>query len=188
MSTIEHVAGKHSDHEMTTNAHLWQLIAAFEVQRNIDLEWLLGLSPAQIGEMRRSGNEHIEMKGLSRAAIVRYLLEHPEAWPLPRSKTPQELYERIRTFMDLSRNELGVLLGRSAVSGQRWVSGQRQDDGVSPDIDRLILLIDGALDRAGHDKAKCRKVVEEFMEIMIAEAESRGYDIQALIDKGRWQR
>lgn len=171
----------------TTGAALYDMRSEFSLQRNSDLEWILGMTPGQLCASNTAENTDRELQGLSRAAVVRHLLDNPEAWPLPRDKSPRELFDRINTFMPFSRTDLGVLLGRSMLSGSRWTSETRTDDGVSIDVVRLLMLINNALDRAKTTKDKTQ-VVEHFMTLMVEEADARGYDLEMLAAKGRWVR
>jgi hypothetical protein len=171
----------------TTGSALFIMRSEFSLQRNSDLEWILGMTPGQLCASNAAENTDRELQGLSRAAIVRHLLENPDAWPLPKDKSPRELYERIRAFMPFSRAQLGVLLGRSMLSGSRWTSEKRTDDGISVDVVRLLMLINNALDRAKTTKDKIQ-VVEHFMSLMVEEADARGYDLDQLASKGRWVR
>jgi hypothetical protein len=73
------------------------------------------------------------------------------------------------------------------LSGSRWTSEKRTDDGISVDVVRLLMLINNALDRAKTTKDKIQ-VVEHFMSLMVEEADARGYDLDQLASKGRWVR
>jgi hypothetical protein len=167
---------------------VWDLIAEIKITRNTDLQWMLGAPPMMMGTLRNgSKNGDMVVPGICRAVIIRHLLGSPEDSPLPGEQSPKLLFERINTFMTMSRAEFAVLLGRSGISGHRWLSESPRDDvGASLDVERLVLVINLALDRAGRRKQDLLRVVEHFRALMLREAQGRGYDLDRLVSDATW--
>lgn len=172
----------------TTTAMVWDLIAEIGITRNTDLQWMLGAPPMMMGTLRHgSKTGDLVVPGICRAVIIRHLLCRPEDSPLPGDQSPKQLFERINTFMKMSRAEFAVLLGRSGISGHRWLSeAQRDDVGASLDVERLVLVINLALDRAGRRKHDLQRVIEHFRALMLREAQGRGFDLDKLVSDAAW--
>jgi hypothetical protein len=158
--------------------------------------WLFGLSMYNYCKMKSVKEEDRDPEtGLlpcqepiqdpSICILARWLDEHPEDCPIPRHPSPADIFQRLNDsphgvakLDKVSKKEFGLVLGREASAGYRWVVQGKE---TPPALSRLLLILDKRTSGPGDTRAW-----EDLKAVTKQEAVSRG--VGDLFSQGSWKR
>lgn len=135
----------------------------------VDACWLFGMSvPKWTRITSKFGTEPVADAGL--ALLVRFLDKHPDAFPIPRAPSPDEVFKDINKIRETDMKELGLMLGREASSGYRWLKTRGHTSAV---LNRLLYLFREMLYSGRSNKDRIVGI-DEWREMVAVEAQARG--------------
>lgn len=145
----------------------------------VDACWLFGMSvPKWTRVTRKLANEAVTDAGL--ALLVRFLDRHPDAYPIPRAPSPDEVFGDINKIRETDMKELGLMMGREASSGYRWLKTRGHTSAV---LNRLLYLFREMLFSGRSNKDRTVEV-ESWREMVSVESKARG--VADIWRTGQW--
>lgn len=150
------------------------------------LAWLVG-APQQMVSKLLSAEKEDEPLSITRALLVRVLQAYPEALPIPKPISPEEMYNLLAEIdPSFSPKALGALAGRQGMSGYRWLHGY-QGSGVSADVESLFIILRRILTgEEGELRADASERFKKLQEIVETEAVARDCDLDTLLNEHKW--
>ncbi|MEO7326537.1 MAG: hypothetical protein ABIW82_17085 [Dokdonella sp.] len=149
-----------------------------------DMMWILGLNPTsyRTSISGAGGRQPLQMPV---ALVIRTLSVHPELSLLPVEPSATDFFELcIEIDPAFSAAKLATLLGRSETSAYRWLKSTKVT--MTKGARRWMLVMWLALKNA-HARTARKQLLDGFFEVVLDEAEARGYDRSVLQLAHKWR-
>ncbi len=146
-----------------------------------DMCWVFGFSMNRWGSTVRK-NAVKPLPNQSEEILARLLDEYVELCPVPKMPDPREFFEHLKAIdPGMNRKRFGILLGREASTGYRWITKSGRP---SPVLERIAFIVSRLLDDKRHTSDK-RQVIAEWEALVRLVAGVRGIEGD-ILRTGRW--
>ena len=149
-----------------------------------DMMWILGLNPTSY-RTSISGSGGRQPLQMPVALVIRTLREHPELSLLPVEPSATDFFELCRKIdPTFTAAKLATLIGRAETSAYRWLKSTTPT--MTKGARRWMLVMWLALKNA-RTRADRKQLLDGFFEVVLDEAEARGYDRAVLELAHQWR-